>query len=150
MTSAGEGFENPSAVVLQRRRAQLLKDVPLFARCSGSQLADIAAISYEKEFRADTELIREGEPSGDFFVLLDGTAQVSVAGESVRTLHAGDFAGEIALIAHGPRTASVTTTSPVRTLVIPGRKFRALLGRQPDVQLNVLAVLAERISAAAR
>ena len=137
-------------MVLQRRRAQLLKAVPLFARCSGGQLADIAAISYEQEFPADAALIREGEESGSFFVLLEGTAEVSVGGEKVRTLGAGDFAGEIALIAHGPRTASVKTTTPVRSLVIPGRKFRALLGRQPDVQLMVLAALAERVPAATR
>ena len=135
-------------MVLQRRRAQLLKAVPLFARCSGGQLADIAAISYEKEFPAGSELIREGAASGSFFVLLDGTAQVSVGGEDVRTLGAGDFAGEIALIAHGPRTASVTTTSPARALVIPGQKFRALLGRQPEVQLAVLAAMAERVAVA--
>ena len=134
-------------MILQRRRAQLLKTVPLFARCSGSQLADIAAISYEEEFPPDTELIREGEPSGSFFVLLEGTAEVTVSGEKVRTLGPGDFAGEIALIAHGPRTASVRTTTPVRSLVIPGRKFRALLGRQPDVQLMVLAAVAERAPA---
>ena len=137
-------------MVLQRRRAQVLKTVPLFARCSGSQLSDIAAISYEKEFPADTELIREGDPSGSFFVLLEGGAEVSVRGEKVRTLGPGDFAGEIALIAHGPRTASVRTTIPVRSLVIPGPKFRALLGRQPEVQLMVLAALAERVPAAAR
>jgi CRP-like cAMP-binding protein len=137
-------------VILRPGHAKVLKRVPLFARCSARQLADIAAISYEKEFPAGSELIREGEPSGAFFVLLDGTAEVSVRGGNVRTLNPGDFAGEIALIAHGPRTASVRTTSPVRSVVIPGRKFRALLGRQPDVQLNVLAVLAERVSAAAR
>ncbi len=137
-------------VILQPRRAKVLKSVPLFARCSTGQLNDIAAISYEKEFPAGSELIREGEETDSFFVLLDGTADVYVRSEKVRTLRSGDFAGEIALIAHGPRTASVTTTSPVRSLVIPGRKFRALLGRQPDIQLMVLAALAERVPAAAR
>jgi CRP-like cAMP-binding protein len=137
-------------VVFRPRHAKVLKRVPLFTRCSSRQLADIAAISYEKEFPAGSELIREGEASGSFFVLLEGTAEVSVGGEAVNTLRAGDFAGEIALIAHGPRTASVRTTSPARTLVIPGRKFRALLGRQPDVQLNVLAALAERVPVTAR
>ena len=127
----------------------MLRGVPLFARCSGGQLADIAAISYEKDFPPDADLIREGEPSGSFFVLLEGAAEVSVRGETVRTLGPGDFAGEIALIAHGPRTASVRTTSPVRALVIPGRKFRALLGRQPEVQLAVLAAVAERAPVAA-
>ena len=124
--------------------------MPLFARCSTRELADIATIAYEKEFSAGSELILEGAAGGSFFVLVEGTAEVQVEGQTVRTLHPGDFAGEIALIAHRPRTASVRATSLVRTLVIPGRKFRALLGRQPDVQLTVLAALAERVATAAR
>jgi CRP/FNR family transcriptional regulator, cyclic AMP receptor protein len=137
-------------VLLQRNRVKTLRRVPLFARCSTRELADIAAISYEKEFSAGSELTLEGAVGGRFFVLIEGTAEVQVGGETVRTLGPGDFAGEIALIAHTPRTASVRATSLVRTLVIPGRKFRALLGRQPDVQLTVLAALAERVPAAAR
>jgi CRP-like cAMP-binding protein len=123
----------------------MLKSVPLFSRCSGRQLADLAAISFEKEFPPGSELIREGDAGSSFFVLLEGAAEVETGGATVRTLGPGDFAGEIALIAHGPRTASVKTTSPVRSLVIPGRKFRALLGRQPDIQLAVLEALAERV-----
>jgi CRP/FNR family transcriptional regulator, cyclic AMP receptor protein len=137
-------------VLLQRNRVKILKRVPLFARCSTRELADIAAISYEKEFSAGSELTLEGAAGGSFFMLIEGTAEVQVGGETVRTLGPGDFAGEIALIARTPRTASVRATSLVRTLVIPGRKFRALLGRQPDVQLTVLAALAERVPAAAR
>lgn len=127
------------------RRAKHLKRVPLFSRCSRRQLADIAAIAYEDDFPAGTELIREGESGGSFFVLLEGDAVVSVHGEKIGSVTAGDFVGEIALVAHSPRTASVVTTSPARALVVPGRKFRALLGRQPDVQLSVLEVLAERV-----
>lgn len=137
-------------MVLRPGRARVLRRLPLFARCSGRQLTDIAAISYEQEFGAGTELIREGEAGDSFFVLLEGSADVEVRGEKMRTLGAGDFAGEIALIAHGPRTASVRTTSPVRALVIPGRKFRALLGRQPDVQLAVLTALVGRVPASTR
>jgi CRP-like cAMP-binding protein len=136
-------------VLLHRNRVKILRRVPLFARCSTRELANIAAISYEKEFSAGTELILEGAAGGSFFMLVEGTAEVQVGGETVRTLGPGDFAGEIALIAHAPRTASVRATSPVRTLVIPGRKFRALLGRQPDVQLAVLAAVAERAPVAA-
>jgi CRP/FNR family cyclic AMP-dependent transcriptional regulator len=136
-------------VLLHRNRVKILRRVPLFSRCSTRELANIAAISYEKEFSAGSELILEGAAGGSFFMLVEGTAEVQVGGETVRTLGPGDFAGEIALIAHAPRTASVRATSPVRTLVIPGRKFRALLGRQPDVQLAVLAAVAERAPVAA-
>ena len=126
-------------------RAKMLKRVPLFGRCSRRQLADIGAITYEKEFPAGTELVREGESGGSFFVLLDGAADIFSRGEKIGSAKAGDFFGEIALLAHSPRTASVTATSQVRALVVPGRKFRSLLGRQPDVQLSVLEVLGERV-----
>jgi CRP/FNR family transcriptional regulator, cyclic AMP receptor protein len=56
----------------------------------------------------------------------------------------GEFIGEIALLSHSPRTATVTAVTPVRTFVIPGRAFRALLGRQPKLQCKVLETLALR------
>jgi CRP-like cAMP-binding protein len=131
------------------RRTNLLKAVPLFARCSRRQLADISAIAYEKDFPPGAEPIHEGEVSDSFFVVLEGTADVSARGEHLRSLATGDFFGEIALLAHSARTASVVTTSPLRALVVPGRKFRSLLGRQPEVQLIVLQALAERVRAKA-
>ena len=56
----------------------------------------------------------------------------------------GVAAGEIALLSHSPRTATVTAVAPVRTFVIPGRAFRALLGRRPKLQCKVLETLALR------
>jgi CRP/FNR family transcriptional regulator, cyclic AMP receptor protein len=135
--------------VVGPRRAKALKAIPLFARCSRRQLADIAAIAYEKEFPAGSELIREGGAGDSFFVLLEGTADVSAEGEKLRDLAAGDFFGEIALLAHSSRTASVVTTSPARAIVVPGRRFRSLLGRQPEVQLVVLEALVQRARTAA-
>jgi CRP-like cAMP-binding protein len=81
----------------------------------------------------------------DFYVLLDGEVEVLRNGAPVAQMAAGDFFGEIALLGHSARTATVRTTGPVRALVIPGRGFRALLGRHPDVQLKVLDVLADRL-----
>ncbi len=127
------------------QRTRVLADVPLFARCSRRELADIAGIAAERSFAADEELIREGEPGASFYVLLAGTVEVSSGGENFGTRSSGDFFGEIALLAHSARTASVTTTSPVRVLVIPDRAFRALIGRQPELQLKVLEALAERV-----
>jgi CRP-like cAMP-binding protein len=134
--------------VVGPRRAKALKAIPLFARCSRRQLADIAAIAYEKEFPAGADVISEGGSGDSFFVLLEGTADVSAGARKLRSLAAGDFFGEIALLAHSSRTASVVTTSPARAIVVPGRRFRALLGRQPEVQLAVLGVLAQRAVAA--
>ena len=66
-------------------------------------------------------------------------------GRKINTMKAGDFFGEIALITGAPRTATVTATEPVRTLVLTQRDFRTLLRREPEIQAKVLEALAERL-----
>ena len=58
----------------------------------------------------------------------------------------GDFFGEISLISKTPRNATITTTSPVRALVITDRAFRSLLEHSPQIQIGVLSALAERVA----
>ena len=130
------------------QKVDLIKQVPLFARCSRKELAAVASVADEIDFPAGKELIREGAPGREFFVLLDGTVEVKRKGRRVNRLQGGDFFGEIALISRSPRTATVVTTSPVRSLVITDRSFRTLLERSPDIQLKVLEALAERLAPA--
>jgi len=79
-------------------------------------------------------------------ILLEGTAAVSRKGRKRSAMKAGDFFGEIALVADVPRTATVTTSSPGRVLVVTDRAFRTLLQRSPGIQLKVLVALAERLA----
>ena len=58
----------------------------------------------------------------------------------------GDFFGEISLISKTPRNATITTTSPVRALVITDRAFRQLLDHSPQIAVSVLSALAERLA----
>jgi CRP/FNR family transcriptional regulator, cyclic AMP receptor protein len=128
-------------------KVELLKGVPLFARCSKKELAEIATIADEIDLPEGKQLTKEGGRGREFFVLLDGSADVRRNGRKVKTLGSGDFLGEIALVTKTPRTATVTTTSPVRALVVSEQNFRRLLQRSPDVQIKVLEALAERVAA---
>ena len=128
-------------------KLELLKDVPLFARCSKKELAEIATIADEIDLPEGKELTREGGRGREFFILLEGSADVRRKKRKVGTLGPGDFLGEIALVTKVPRTATVTTTSPVRALVVSEQNFRRLLERSPDVQIKVLEALAERVAA---
>jgi len=134
--------------VALRRDAKIdaIRGVPLFARCSKKELAEVAKLADEIDFKPGKDLIREGERGREFFVLLDGTAEVRRKGRKISTLGPGDFFGEIALVAHTPRTATVTTTSPVDLLVITGQSFASLLDHQPAIATKVLAALAERLA----
>jgi CRP-like cAMP-binding protein len=127
-------------------KTELLRHAPLFANCSKKELAAIGGIADEIDLREGTELTRQGAPGREFFVIIDGTADVLKDGQKVNTLHAGDFFGEIALLHHSPRTATVTATSPVHALVITERSFKRLLDEQPEIQFKVLQALAERLA----
>jgi len=127
-------------------KVELIRKVPLFGQLSRRELEQVASISDELDFPAGKVLIREGRAGREFFVLLEGSVEVRKGERRLKALGAGDFAGEIALVSRIPRIATVTTTSPVRALVISERSFRALLQRTPSVQLKVLQALAVRLA----
>jgi CRP/FNR family cyclic AMP-dependent transcriptional regulator len=121
--------------------------VPLFARCSKKELAKIAGIADEIDVPSGRTLTREGDRGREFFVVLEGAAEVRRETRSLSPLRAGDFFGEIALVTDKARTATVTATSPMRMLVITDRAFRELLRTSPEIQGKVLQAVADRLAA---
>ena len=126
-------------------KIELLKRVPLFAGCSKKELARVATLADEIDFRPGKRLIREGEPGREFFILVDGSAEISRKGKPIDTAGPGDFFGEMALLADQPRNATVTTTSDVDALVVTARSFRDLIGDSPLIALKVMRAVAERL-----
>jgi CRP/FNR family cyclic AMP-dependent transcriptional regulator len=131
----------------KNQKVELIRRAPLFTRCTKAELAEIAAHADEIDLPADKALIRQGERGREFFVLLEGEADVIRDGKHIETMGPGDFFGEIALVSRVPRTATVQATTPVRALVITDRDFRSLLEHAPQIQLKVLEALAERLAA---
>ena len=78
--------------------------------------------------------------------MIEGAAEVRKSGRKINTMGDGDFFGEIALVSNVPRTATVTTTSPVRALVIRDTEFRTLLRESSEIQRKVLETLADRLA----
>ena len=124
-----------------------LARVPLFEHCSKRELGLIASLADEVDIAPGRPLVREGGLGLEFFVLVDGEVEVERRGRKVSTLRPGDFFGEIALLSKIPRTATVTTTRPVRALVITARDFWTLLDTTPQIQAKVLRALADRLAA---
>jgi CRP/FNR family transcriptional regulator, cyclic AMP receptor protein len=128
------------------QKIDLIRKVPLFSRLSKPELRDLAMLADEIDLRDGKEMTRQGHPGREFFVLLEGTADVRKNGRKINSLGPGDFFGEIALVSREPRTATVTATSPVRTLVITDRSFRRLLDESPQVKTKVMEAMAKRLA----
>jgi CRP-like cAMP-binding protein len=134
-------------VLRKNAKVELIKRVPLFSHCSKKELGLLAQIADEIDLPEGKTLMREGDRGREFFVLVEGSADVRRRNRKVNTLGGGDFFGEIALVSQRPRTATVTTSSPVRALVVTEQSFRSLLDRAPEVQRKVLQALADRVAA---
>lgn len=137
------------ALVLLRAdtRVDLIRGLPLFELCSKRDLRRIAALADEREVEAGTELIREGEPGTEFYVVVEGEVEVRRRGRRVARLGNGSFVGEIALLSRSPRTATVVAVRPLRVLAISGKDFVQLLDHLPDLWLKVARTLADRVDA---
>lgn len=126
---------------------ELIRGLPLFELCSKRDLRRIAALAEERTLETGSELIREGEPGREFFVVVDGEIEVRRGSRRVAQLGAGSFVGEIALLSRSPRTATVVATTPLRVLAIEGRDFVELLDSLPELWLKVARALADRVDA---
>ena len=126
-------------------KIDLIKRAPLFAKLPKKHLAEIAQLADELDLPEGKELTREGAPGREFFVLIDGEADVRRKGRKINTMKAGDFFGEIALVDRGPRTATVTTTAPSRCLVLGPRQFQNVLHQDADITNSVMKALAVRV-----
>jgi CRP-like cAMP-binding protein len=127
-------------------KIELIKKVPLFRHCTRKELEEIAAIADELDLKEGAMLTREGRSGREFFVIVEGDADVVRGDEWVNSLGRGEFLGEIALVTGQPRTASVKAASPMRVLVITRQNFSRLLDQSPEIQGKILRSMAERLA----
>jgi CRP-like cAMP-binding protein len=125
-----------------------LRSVPLFAELSDKDLKQLAQSMHEKSYDAGQEVVTEGEAGLGFFVILDGTAHVSVAGEESRPLVAGDHIGEMALLDATRRSASITAGDGLRCAGMTAWNFKPFVQDHPEIAWALLKTLAQRLRAA--
>jgi CRP-like cAMP-binding protein len=126
-----------------------LGTVALFANLSKRQLGRVASRGWERTFPAGRVLCQQDRGADDFFVILDGTAEASRGSKRVRTLRAGDYFGEIALLDNAQRTATVVATTPLRCFLLGRSEFKSLIYEE-DIAVKLLFTMAQRLRAAER
>jgi CRP/FNR family cyclic AMP-dependent transcriptional regulator len=128
-------------------RVARLRSVPLFGGCTDKDLTFIVSRVDEVDVPAGKTLCKTGESGGDFFIILEGKADVEASTGS-GTLGPGDFFGEIALIDNGPRTATVRSTTPMKMLVLGHSQFRDVLHQNGEIAVKILRAVTQRLRAA--
>ena len=93
-------------------------------------------------------MTEEGKGGIGFFVIADGTAKVSIGGKDVRSIGAGDYFGEIGLVADMDRTATITAESDLRCYGMTSWDFRPLVESNASIAWKMLQVLAQRLKEA--
>ena len=129
----------------QSEIVETLRAIPLFSSCTKKELASITGIVHEQEFPAGHAIVVQGREGAGLHIIVEGTVKVEVDGKARRKLGPGRFFGEIALLDNGPRSATVTAETPVKTLSIVSWQFRGILEDQPKLAIRMLEDVCRRL-----
>jgi CRP-like cAMP-binding protein len=124
---------------------ELLAKVPLFKDLSKMHLQRIAQLTTRLDLPAGKELTKEGEFGHEFLTVLDGQVEVRHGDKVIAERGPGEFFGEIALLDHRPRTATVVAKTPVTVEVIGQREFATMLADEPDVASQLMSTMSQRL-----
>lgn len=129
---------------------ELLRRVPLFANVAPAKLKLLAFTSDRVSFREGQVLFKQGDAGDAAYVVLAGTADVLVGanGEEIKvaSLEPNSIVGEIAILCDVGRTATVKATAPLEALRISKDHFLKLLAEFPEMAVEIMRVLADRLS----
>ena len=126
-------------------KIEQLAQVRMFSAFNKKELALIARASDEVSVPAGKELVQEGTPGHEFFLILSGEASVRRNGRKIVTLGPGQYFGELALLDRGPRTATVVSETPMELLVLGQREFAGVLDEVPHLAHKLLTIMAARV-----
>jgi CRP-like cAMP-binding protein len=139
MTSQPVGGYERAVLFLYLRRA------PIFSRCTDEQLEEVEALSRFEQRQAGNELVQQGEPGNEFFVIMSGKAEVLRGNQPIAVLGHGDVFGELALFDPAPRNATVRAAEQVSLVIIDREPFHFLLGRSAAIRDEILRGMAHRL-----
>jgi CRP/FNR family cyclic AMP-dependent transcriptional regulator len=122
-----------------------LAAVPLFQGLSKRELAAISSVAEELDHPEGRDIVVEGKSGAGFHLILKGSASVKVGAREVTVLGTGDYFGEMSVIDGGPRSATVTANTPVRTLSIASWEFMPLLEKHPGLAAKLLVEMVRRV-----
>jgi CRP-like cAMP-binding protein len=147
MLYAEAASKGKDASMAKNQYHEYLKQVPLFADLDKRELDHVSQAATDLELEPGNVLMREGSIANEMVIVVDGTLEVTREGQHVADIESGGFAGEMALLTHSHRHATVTTKTKCSVLHIDGRAFSALLEDVPEIAVKMLPIVAGRVTA---
>ncbi len=134
-------------------RLLALKQVPLFATLSLDQLEAVHQITREVSYLSGETIVREGDPGGELYLLLEGTVQAwqsygTPRARCLNTISAISYFGEMAILDDEPRSATVVVVERARLLSLDGRSLKELIHQMPEISFEIFRELTSRVRAA--
>jgi CRP/FNR family transcriptional regulator len=127
---------------------ELLRSVPLFADLEEGELERFSRVAVARSFPAGTRVFHEGDRSDACYIVRDGSFRVTREHSDGRALGSGDIFGELAMLDGEVRSASVEALADGELLALPAGEVRALLARNPEITVKLIAALVRRLRTA--
>lgn len=136
--------------MLLKDEVDLLRRIPLFADIDPAKLKLLAFTSERLSYQPGQILFEQGDSGDAAYVVMSGEADILVDNGDERikvaSVHANDFIGEIAILCDIPRTATVQASTKLETLKISKDRFLGLLTEFPEMAIEIMRVLADRLA----
>jgi CRP-like cAMP-binding protein len=124
----------------------MLTEVPFFDGFGEDEILRVVELTDEVLIPAGSVVVDQGDPGTDCYVILDGTASVYVRGDHVASSGPGSMVGEMALVDHRPRTATVVADTDLDMLRFDSEAFRKLLEEMPKASERIMTALRARLN----
>jgi CRP/FNR family transcriptional regulator, cyclic AMP receptor protein len=98
-----------------------------------------------RSYKAGEVIFREGDPAEELFIIKSGKVEIRLGNRLLDTLPELSIFGEMALIDHGPRSATAVALTDATIVPVGEKQFLFLVSRTPHFALNVMRVLVQRL-----
>lgn len=118
---------------------------PLFASLTRREAEEFVPFCEIRHFEPGRAVFTQGGLAAAFYVIESGEAEAVAGGESLRQMGPGDWFGEIGIVQHSPRSATVAATSPLTVIAMTAFEFRRLESEHPDIAKSLTDTMRDRL-----
>ena len=125
---------------------EVLAETAMFRDLTSDELAAVSKVAVRREIAAGEAFIEQGRFGLEYFVIAEGTANVFIGNEHITSISTGASVGEMALIEHRPRSASIVAETDMVVAEFALKDFNKMLEKNPSAKLRIMEVLNARVS----